>query len=792
MRFIGFLLGSLSLIAALAGCGGAEDRAADYLERAQQFMAEENYVKAKVEAKNALQIDRNLVDAWLVLAESQEKEGDWSAAYGSYNKVLSLDENNLAATVRRGQILLAARKLPEAKEAADKALQLGPGDAGALLLKAGVLRAEGEVEEAKRIARQSLEVDPDNQQARGFLALILAGDGQVGDAESLVDEGLKRDSDSTYLRLVQIQLYRLLDQPEKQIAALRELVRLEPEEADRTYGLAAALNRTERYAEAEQVLRDRLKSYPDEERTALLLADLIARTKDLDVAEREIEALIADVEAPAKLRFRLARLYQDNKMIDDASAIYQSVIAEKGVEGDGLSARKKLAAIRINEQKFDEARELYEQVIQENPRDGDALFGRATLFLRQGNVEDAVADLQVVAADRPDSLQVAELLVRAYLVQGKVKQATNQLERLLEVAPSQEKPYIALSDIYSRLGQSDDLERTLKKMLDNLPNNPAALRGLTKLALQRRDVDTALQYTRQLREAEPDLADGPYLAGLAHQLRGEQKEAVAAFRKALELKPDAIEPLTSLVRSRIALGEQSEMRDELEALARTNPEHFVAFNLLGELQVREENPAAAVKAFENAIDINPRWVVPYMNLARLYRSQGRDDQALAAYEKGKQATDGDPVIVLALGKFYEDHGQLQEARIEYEELMRRTPNALGVANHLAMLLTRSSDDVEAMDRALELAERFAESNNPIYRDTLGWVLLKRGDLDAALPHLEFAAEAAPDNAEIQYHLGMAYKQVGRETDARIHLERALASNQTFPGHDEAKKTLEAL
>ena len=43
---------------------------------------------------------------------------------------------------------------------------------------------------------------------------------------------------------------------------------------------------------------------------------------------------------------------------------------------------------------------------------------------------------RVVIADRPDSLQVEELLVRAYLVQGKVAQATDQLERLLEVVAS--------------------------------------------------------------------------------------------------------------------------------------------------------------------------------------------------------------------------------------------------------------------------------------------------------------------------------------------------------------------
>jgi Flp pilus assembly protein TadD len=109
-----------------------------------------------------------------------------------------------------------------------------------------------------------------------------------------------------------------------------------------------------------------------------------------------------------------------------------------------------------------------------------------------------------------------------------------------------------------------------------------------------------------------------------------------------------------------------------------------------------------------------------------------------------------------------------------------------------MLLTRNPDDIEGMDRALELATRFENSANPIYRDTLGWVMLNRGDLETALKHLEFAAEGAPDNAEIQYHLGKAYKQTGRNTDAKIHLERAIASKQAFPGDAEAKTLLESM
>ena len=44
------------LLALLAACGSPEDKVAGYLEKAEAFLAAEDYKKAAVEAKNAVQI----------------------------------------------------------------------------------------------------------------------------------------------------------------------------------------------------------------------------------------------------------------------------------------------------------------------------------------------------------------------------------------------------------------------------------------------------------------------------------------------------------------------------------------------------------------------------------------------------------------------------------------------------------------------------------------------------------------------------------------------------------------
>ena len=77
-------------------------------------------------------------------------------------------------------------------------------------------------------------------------------------------------------------------------------------------------------------------------------------------------------------------------------------------------------------------------------------------------------------------------------------------------------------------------------------------------------------------------------------------------------------------------------------------------------------------------------------------------------------------------------------------------------------------------------------------DTLGWIYYRKGMNSAAVRELERAVEISPKDPLMRYHLGMAYNQSGEINKARIALREALALSTTFPGADEAKKTLAEL
>ena len=77
-------------------------------------------------------------------------------------------------------------------------------------------------------------------------------------------------------------------------------------------------------------------------------------------------------------------------------------------------------------------------------------------------------------------------------------------------------------------------------------------------------------------------------------------------------------------------------------------------------------------------------------------------------------------------------------------------------------------------------------------DTLGWVYYKKGLYDSAISEFSDSLEKIPDNALVNYHLGMAFYKKGDNDSARAQLEKALSLNKNFDGAEEARKVLSGL
>lgn len=170
------------------------------------------------------------------------------------------------------------------------------------------------------------------------------------------------------------------------------------------------------------------------------------------------------------------------------------------------------------------------------------------------------------------------------------------------------------------------------------------------------------------------------------------------------------------------------------------------------------------------VSISPKNPAAYIALAKLALVGGDTRAAIQVLQQGLTAIPDNAQLRASLSEIYQNTGDYDKAIAEYESLLKTAPNSDVIANNLASILTDVKGDKASLARATVLAQRFANSDNPVYLDTLGWLYVKSGEYDRAQPILEKAVAKAPKIAIFQYHLGMLFYKKGDMQSAKTHLQ----------------------
>ena len=91
------------------------------------------------------------------------------------------------------------------------------------------------------------------------------------------------------------------------------------------------------------------------------------------------------------------------------------------------------------------------------------------------------------------------------------------------------------------------------------------------------------------------------------------------------------------------------------------------------------------------------------------------------------------------------------------------------------------------EKAYALAPR-----SPAIADTLGWLLVERGDTKRGVEILAKAASAAPNALEIRLHYAKALLKSGDKAGARTELEAVAGTSAESPQKAEAAELLKQL
>ena len=216
-----------------------------------------------------------------------------------------------------------------------------------------------------------------------------------------------------------------------------------------------------------------------------------------------------------------------------------------------------------------------------------------------------------------------------------------RLEALAE-SPDVDTKSLALASLHYARGTDRDVRVFLRHALDSLGDEDEAVRRrwvvvlgyLGDRARARGVAADAIAAYRKALEILPDDAHVLANLGLAYSDAGDLASAVQSLRRSLER--DSVQPVT-LVNLGNALDAQGDVAGAADAYQRAlaiNPREPLAYFNLGKIALQQGDAARAVQMYERTIALDAALVPAYFNLARAYVMQGDAMKARTALEQG--------------------------------------------------------------------------------------------------------------------------------------------------------------
>ena len=324
-KFNSIILILISLL--VVSCGTPEERAAEYLVKAQDLYEQEEYVSARIEAMNAAQIEPRNAEVRFLLAQIEEKEQDFRKAVGHLQVAVDANPDHLESRIKLGNYYVLGNAADLARKELDEAKRLDPGNAEVMLLESRLAFLEEDKELAMQKVNESLGKDPSDVDAIMFKSGLVMSDGDMETAMALTSDAMEKANreDQLKLRKFRILLLRSSEQYEEIETELKALLEEYPEDETLLLSLAQLYVTLERIDEADALFQDFVNRDPADIGRKIEYARFQANQRGNEAAKAALQGYIEEQPDSTELKIALARLEEQMEDLDAAYDLYETV-----------------------------------------------------------------------------------------------------------------------------------------------------------------------------------------------------------------------------------------------------------------------------------------------------------------------------------------------------------------------------------------------------------------------------------------------------------------------------------
>lgn len=367
---------------------------------ARAFAALDNTVSAENFLEKLSEQRPEDIEIKQMLAEVYTKQRDYNSAVTTYKEIIKLDSSRASAYLELGNVYVQMRNWDEAIPTLEKAVELNPQETRSFYFIGRAYEEQKNFEKAVNAYTSFAESDPENPEdvyLRMGLAQMEIKDysGAIGSLEKAVENNPQEDSikyklaqayqeaeqyekaENMYKELAEVnpdeakvyyntimQMYDKANMPDEAIAAAKDLVDLDPQNADAVYNLGYMYVKEERFKEAVDVFKRAIELRPSFEYAYMNLGYSYSQLNQFSNAISAFQELVKITPENDNAWFNIAVNYMQQKKWSSAVEPLRKVVE---LRPDYALAYYNLGIVYLNMGDNASARQAYMKLKELDP-----------------------------------------------------------------------------------------------------------------------------------------------------------------------------------------------------------------------------------------------------------------------------------------------------------------------------------------------------------------------------------------------------------------------------------------
>jgi tetratricopeptide (TPR) repeat protein len=353
------------------------------------------------------------------------------------------------------------------------------------------------------------------------------------------------------------------------------------------------------------------------------------------------------------------------------------------------------------------AKQAYRTGLALSPNDPAALQNYASLLIKTGENEKAVAPLLALKNVSGLALPARVSLIECYLKTDNREAAEHELDDLLRSSLAGPAEQTKLAAVLIENNDLPAAERVLRSSIQADPAQPKAYAALGLVLLNQKHYKEAADSFESAFHLEP--ASAEYAMAFANALvLWNRPNTLLAFLDSVRSQFGSLPEFQhKLAFAYYGVAEFSNAIATLQNLLRADPpRQDQIYFLLGESYFGMGQFKESEAAFCKAIELNPKDPMYYESYAALLQKQGpnRLDDAIAELQKASELNSSDPGLLLQLGLCYESKGDLVESLHLLKKAVKGVPDSLPAHVALARLYFKLGRRPEGQEEKKTIAQ----------------------------------------------------------------------------------------